>query len=227
MMVEALTALGLAHRADPQRRPRCDDPQYAATASRAVRRGVSSPARTYLQDASDAGARVIVGCAARAGPRRGRPRRRCRRDGARADGPDEADGGGADRRGGRLRLSSRPHCSCDRGIGGPAVGKHLRLHPTYFVTGIYDEQIDPWIGQFQAEVSVDFAEAVEGVTVSRRVGRRACPRWTPRGCRARRRHHKGELTRMFAHYAPWLRSRSDTGAGEVMLDLPASRSIRW
>ena len=33
------------------------------------------------------------------------------------------------------------------GIGGPAVGKHLRLHPGGIVNGIYDEPIEAWIGE--------------------------------------------------------------------------------
>ena len=32
------------------------------------------------------------------------------------------------------------------GIGGPAVGKNLRLHPTSFVGGVYDEDVQPWRG---------------------------------------------------------------------------------
>ena len=76
-----------------------------------------------------------------------------------ADGSTtSAHGGGADGRG-RLRArSSRPRCCCARGIGGPAVGKHLRLHPAYSVNGIYDEPIEGWRGQIQSLVSDTFAE---------------------------------------------------------------------
>ena len=33
------------------------------------------------------------------------------------------------------------------GIGGPAVGKHLRLHPTSVISGHYAEPQDPWLGR--------------------------------------------------------------------------------
>ena len=48
------------------------------------------------------------------------------------------------------------------GIGGPAVGKHLRLHPAYVVAGIYDEPIEGWRGQIQSLVSDHFAELEDG-----------------------------------------------------------------
>ena len=48
------------------------------------------------------------------------------------------------------------------GIGGPAAGSFLRVHPTYFVGGVYDEVVNAWDGQFQALASFDFTQAVEG-----------------------------------------------------------------
>ena len=37
------------------------------------------------------------------------------------------------------------------GIGGPAVGADLRLHPAGLVVGVYDEPQDPWFGPHRPE----------------------------------------------------------------------------
>ena len=33
---------------------------------------------------------------------------------------------------------------------GPAVGKHLRVHPAYVVMGVYEDSIEGWRGQVQS-----------------------------------------------------------------------------
>ena len=48
------------------------------------------------------------------------------------------------------------------GIGGPAAGKHLRLHPAFAVLGIYEEQIDGWNGQVQSALSDHFFDVEDG-----------------------------------------------------------------
>lgn len=48
------------------------------------------------------------------------------------------------------------------GIGGPAVGTTLRLHPASLVSGIYDEPQDPWYGPAMAGVMNEFADADSG-----------------------------------------------------------------
>ena len=48
------------------------------------------------------------------------------------------------------------------GIGGPAVGAELRLHPASLVSGIYDEPQDPWYGPAMAGIMNEFAEVNEG-----------------------------------------------------------------
>ena len=48
------------------------------------------------------------------------------------------------------------------GIGGPAVGKHLRLHPAYVVMGVYDEPVEGWRGQIQSLVSDAYADLEDG-----------------------------------------------------------------
>jgi choline dehydrogenase-like flavoprotein len=48
------------------------------------------------------------------------------------------------------------------GIGGPAVGDHLRLHPTSAVTGIYADDQRWWWGPPQAAMSHQFANLEDG-----------------------------------------------------------------
>jgi len=48
------------------------------------------------------------------------------------------------------------------GIGGPAVGRFLRLHPVVAVAGVYDEQQHPWWGPPQAGRCEQFADTGDG-----------------------------------------------------------------
>ncbi len=48
------------------------------------------------------------------------------------------------------------------GIGGPAAGKNLRLHPAWFVGGVHAERLDAWTGQIQSVTSTDFKELPHG-----------------------------------------------------------------
>ena len=125
-----------------------DDPRYCGLCNAGCQRGCKqSTLKTYLQDASDAGARIVPGCEAQ---------RILVRDG-RATGVEAADltvdapivvvaGGGIE----------SPALLLRSGIGGPAVGRNLTLHPAFFVTGVHDEPLDGWSGQFQAVATEDF-----------------------------------------------------------------------
>ena len=44
------------------------------------------------------------------------------------------------------------------GVGGRAVGQHLRLHPSTLVWGRFDEPVNPWAGTQQARSSSQFAD---------------------------------------------------------------------
>src|SRR5205085_2962809 len=48
------------------------------------------------------------------------------------------------------------------GIGGPAVGKHLRLHPAGIVMGLYNEPVEGWNGQIQSALSDHFFDIEDG-----------------------------------------------------------------
>jgi choline dehydrogenase-like flavoprotein len=44
----------------------------------------------------------------------------------------------------------------------PAIGRHLRLHPTPVVAGIFDEAMDMWHGPMQAARSLEFSPSAPG-----------------------------------------------------------------
>jgi hypothetical protein len=48
------------------------------------------------------------------------------------------------------------------GIGGPAVGNYLRLHPATAVAGIYDEPQEAWWGPPQTALSDQFSDLEDG-----------------------------------------------------------------
>ena len=126
-----------------------------------------STAKTYLLDAQRAGATIISDC---------RAERILVEDG-RAAGveavyidPEPANGAATDpRRRPRPRPSSSPAARSSRrrlllrsGIGGPATGDYLRLHPTAAVTAFYDEPQDWCWGPPQAALSHEFADVGDG-----------------------------------------------------------------
>ena len=120
-----------------------------------------STMRTYLQDAYDNGARIIVRCHAdrvlvedgratgvqATHEKAGRPARlvvRC---------PHVVVAGGA--------LES-PALLLRSGIGGPAVGQHLRLHPASAVFGIYAAEQAAWWAAPQTSICRQFADRRDG-----------------------------------------------------------------
>jgi len=118
--------------------------------------------KTYLQDASDRGARIVTGCRVE----------RVLVAGGRAAGV-EGVAVGAD--GGRTRVVVRapvvvcaagaletPALLLRSGIGGPAVGDHLRLHPATVLGGFYDEPQRGWWGAPQAALSAQWADLEDG-----------------------------------------------------------------
>jgi choline dehydrogenase-like flavoprotein len=44
------------------------------------------------------------------------------------------------------------------GLGGPAVGRYLRLHPVTAVWGRFEERVDPWTGRLQTRYCDEFAD---------------------------------------------------------------------
>jgi choline dehydrogenase-like flavoprotein len=121
-----------------------------------------STMKTYLADASERDAELVPNCRAE----------RVLVDGERAAGV-EANYAGPD--GAVARVTVRapvvvvacgaiesPALLRRSGIGGPAVGDYLRLHPAGAVVGLYEEPQDPWRGPPQAALSHQFAAGTDG-----------------------------------------------------------------
>lgn len=115
---------------------------------------------TYLRDAVDAGADIVADC---------RADRIVVRDGravgveAVFDGPDgpvpvTVDAGQVVVAGGALET---PALLLRSGIGGPAVGRHLRVHPVPNLAGFYREPTRGWWGAPQTVIVDHHTRAVE------------------------------------------------------------------
>ena len=228
-LIAALDALDLPHKVITRNSDvACEDPRYCGFCHAGCQKGCKqSTLKTYLQDAADAGARFVVGC---------RAERVLTEDG-RATGV-EATVTHADSSTTRLTVQApvvvvaggsieSPALLLRSGIGGPAVGKHLRLHPALVVQGVYEEPIEGWIGEIQSEVSYAFADAegewgflVESAPTGPPLQATALPF-------ADGRSHKELMAEALRHSAPFISVARDHGSGEVVLDDYGMPLIRW
>ncbi|HEV3228581.1 MAG TPA: GMC family oxidoreductase, partial [Solirubrobacteraceae bacterium] len=121
-----------------------------------------STTKTFLRDAVEHGAEIVVRCRAQ----------RILLDGGRAAGV-EAVYTGADGRQSAVRVRApqvvvaggaleSPALLLRSGIGGPAAGQYLRLHPCVAVLGIYGEDQRAWWGAPQAGLCDEFANLGDG-----------------------------------------------------------------
>jgi choline dehydrogenase-like flavoprotein len=119
--------------------------------------------KTYLQDAADAGARFVVRCRVE----------KVLVEGGRAAGVEgtyvDAESGAVARvvvRAPTVVVAAgaldTPALLLRSGIGGPACGEHLRLHPATAVIGIYDEPQKAWWGAPQSALSMEYANLQDG-----------------------------------------------------------------
>jgi choline dehydrogenase-like flavoprotein len=182
--------------------------------------------RTYLQDASDAGAKLLpntwvnriltddgsaVGIEATyTDPRTGQTSRVV------INAPSVVAAAGSLETPGLLLRS---------GIGGPAVGAELRLHPASLVSGIYDEPQDPWYGPAMAGTMNEFAEADEGFGYLIECVQHLPGLFTTVVPWLDGAAHK-ELTRQYRYRADWVFIVKDRGAGSVTID-ETGQSTFW
>ena len=174
--------------------------------------------RTYLQDASDAGAKLLTNTWVQ---------RILTKDGA-------AVGVEATYTDPRTQQTSRvvihapsvvaaagsletPGLLLRSGIGGPAVGAELRLHPASLVSGVYDEPQDPWFGPAMAGVMNEFAESKEGFGYLIECVQHLPGLFTTVVPWLNGAQHK-ELTRKYRYRADWVFIVKDRGAGSVTID---------
>jgi choline dehydrogenase-like flavoprotein len=103
------------------------------------------------------------------------------------------------------------------GIGGPAVGAELRLHPASLVSGIYNEPQDPWYGPAMAGVMNEFAEAHDGFGYLIECVQHLPGLFTTVVPWLDGAQHK-ELTCKYRYRADWVFIVKDRGAGSVTID---------
>lgn len=228
-LIAGCEKLGYPHRALTRNAdPSCEDPRVCGYCSTGCQKGCKqSTMKTFLQDASDAGARVVVGAHAD----------RIRTEHGRAAGVaatlTHEDGSTTS-----LTVHAptvvvaaggieSPALLLRSGIGGAAVGKHLRLHPSALVAGVYADPIQGWIGQIQSALSDQFSDCeaghgflIEAVGVFPGVVVAATP-WLD-GAR-----HKELFSRTLTHLAPFVTVARDHGEGEVVIDNHGRAVTRW
>jgi choline dehydrogenase-like flavoprotein len=226
-LMAALDAMGHEHRPIIRNASLDDDPEFCGYCPMGCQQGCKRSAmKTWLQDASDAGARAIVGCHAD----------RIVVEDGRAAGV-ECTVTGPDGSTTALTVEAAdvvvacgaietPALLLRSGIGGPAVGQNLRLHPAYVVMGIYDEPVEGWRGQIQSLVS-DVYEGLEDgcgfLIEATGMFPGLISAIFPWGDGAA---HK-ELMTSFRWQAPFISVARDHGAGEVVLDELGRPLVRW
>ena len=177
-----------------------------------------STLRTYLRDAHERGATLVARCRAE----------RILTEGGRAAGVEARY---ADPQTGRTaRVTVRapqvvvaagalesPALLLRSGIGGPAVGDYLRLHPCTAVFGYYPEDLRAWQGAPHAGLIHEFENVedghgflIEGAQYTTAVAASAVPFIDARA-------HKTMMTR-FRHGASFIGLLRDRGHGRVTID---------
>jgi choline dehydrogenase-like flavoprotein len=227
-LIQACEELGYPHR--PLTRntdTACEDPSVCGYCFSGCQKGCKqSTMKTFLQDAADAGARFVVGA---------RAERILTEDGATTGVQalvTHEDGSTT-----RLTVNAptvvvaagaieSPALLLRSGIGGPAAGRHLRLHPAALVAGIYEQPIEGWIGQIQSALSDEFKDCegehgflIEATTVAPAIVAMSLP-WQDGLA------HKRQLEKL-RHVAPFISVARDHGEGRVVIDDHGRAVTRW
>jgi choline dehydrogenase-like flavoprotein len=197
--------------------PSCYDPASAAYMGFGDQSGSKqSTIKTFLPDAQANGAQIVTGCFVE----------RVLVDGGRAagvTGRSVATGAALTVRAPQVVLAAgaleSPGILLRSGIGGPAVGRYLRLHPCTAVFGTYAEDMEAWWGAPHAGLVDEFASLddgygflVEGVQYTTGLAASAVP-WRD----ARQHKEAMEDFRNVATFIGLLRDRGDEN-GQVVLD---------
>ena len=209
--------------ADPERY----DPTTAAYIGFGDQSGSKqSTAKTYLQDAFDAGAQIVTRCWAE----------RVLVEGGRAAGVEATWSDPETGRAARVTVRApqvvvacgaleSPALLLRSGLGGPAVGNHLRLHPCTAFFGLYDEDQQAWWGAPHTGLCDEFADVedgygflVEGAQYAPGLTGSAISFTTPR-------EHK-ELMARVRFGATFIGLLRDHGHGRVTID-HAGAAVPW
>jgi choline dehydrogenase-like flavoprotein len=111
------------------------------------------------------------------------------------------------------------------GIGGPAVGGDLRLHPATLVSGIYDEPQDSWFGPAMAGIMNEFAEAHDGHGYLIESVQHLPGLFTTTVPWLSGAQHK-ELAKAYRNRADWVVLVKDRGHGSVTIDADGE-AVHW
>jgi len=177
-----------------------------------------STARTFLADARERGAEVVARCFAQ----------RVLTDGGRAAGVEalyaDLESGHSARvtvRAPRVVVAGgaleSPALLLRSGIGGPAVGRNLRLHPCTAIGGQYESETRAWWGAPQAALVDEYANVDDGygfLIESTQYGTGTAAAATPFVSGA---DHKQAMSEL-ANGATFIGLVRDHGAGQVTLD---------
>ena len=220
-------ALGYEHRPIWRNAALDDDPEFCGYCSMGCQQGCKRSAmKTWLQDCSDAGGRCVPGCHAD----------RIVAEDGRAKGVEatvtHADGSTT-----ALTVEAptvvvacgsieSPALLLRSGIGGPAVGKNLRLHPAFVVMGVYDEPVEGWRGQIQSALSDHFFDIEDGCGfLIEATGMFPALLGASYPWESGEQHK--QLMQAFRWHAPFITVARDHGSGEVVLDEHARPVVRW
>ena len=226
-LMQGLDAMGIEHRPIVRNVSLDDNPEYCGYCAMGCQQGCKRSAmKTWLQDASDSGARAVVGTHAD---------KILVEDGAavgvaatvtHADGSTTALTVNAPTVVVACGGVESPALLLRSGIGGPATGKYLRLHPAYLVMGAYDEPVEGWKGQIQSLVSSHFADLEDGCgflveATGMFPGLLSASYPWESGA-----DHKQAMLSWRWH-APFISVARDHGSGEVVLDDLGRAVVRW
>ncbi|MCO8277541.1 GMC family oxidoreductase [Actinoplanes sp. TRM 88003] len=222
-MITGLASLGHSHERLPRNAARDDDSELCGYCNAGCQQGKKrTTLHTYLQDAVDAGARIVVGA---------HVDKIVVEDGRATGVLATVDGSTS------LSVSARnvvvaaggiesPAVLLRSGIGGPAAGKNLTLHPAWIVTGVYEEPIEAWHGQIQSAVSFDLTRVVDGggflvESLALNPGT-----WGGQSPFVDGRTTRDQL-RKLPYFATWHGVSHDHGRGEVYLDADGRAAVHW
>ena len=226
-LIAGCDALGYEHRPIWRNAALDDDPEYCGYCSAGCQQGCKRSAmKTWLQDCSDAGGRAVVGAHAD----------RIVTDAGRATGV-EATVTHEDGTTTALRVEAptvvvacgsveSPALLLRSGIGGPAAGKNLRVHPAYFVMGLYDEPVEGWSGQIQSALSDHFFDVEDGCGfLIEATG--VYPGLLGASFPWESGEDSKRTIQSLRWQAPFITVARDHGSGEVVLDEHGRALVRW
>ena len=212
---------------DPRpKRPVTTTRASAASATRAAWWGCKqSTMKTFLQDASDSGGRLLADCDVREVLHADGHATGVRAVVRTADGEREVviEASVVVVAAGAL---ASPTLLQGSGLGGPAVGQNLHVHPSYFMSGVYDEVVEGWAGQILTSVCHDFNQVEDGHGFVVEAAPMGLGFWTGLTPWHDGEQHKREQLRLKHVSGVWGFAR-DHGAGHIERDAAGMPVATW